>query len=162
MTALFRTIFLLVLLVSPAFATRVERLIDNWRPEHYILDITLDDRLSAITSATAQVNVLIVKQTSLIDFDFGEMTTDSVTLNSKSVQFAHKDGKLNITLPSAASPGTHLTLVINYHGKPKDGLVLTNDKDGKPAAVGDNWPNRVHHWIPALDHPAAKATITFN
>ena len=162
MTALFRTIFLLVLLVSPAFATRVERLIDTWRPEHYILDITLDDRLSEITSATAHVNVFVVKQTSLIDFDFGEMTTDSVTLNSKPLQFAHKDGKLNITLASAASPGTHLTLVINYHGKPKDGLVLTNDKDGKPAAVGDNWPNRVHHWIPALDHPSAKATITFN
>ncbi len=41
-------------------------------------------------------------------------------------------------------------------------MILTNDKDGKPSAVGDNWPNRVHHWIPTLDHPSAKATITFN
>ena len=160
--SVFFVLLLVVLLVSPAFATRVERLIDTWRPEHYILDITLDDRLSEITSATARVNVFIVKQTSLIDFDFGEMTTDSVTLNSKPLQFAHKDGKLNISLPSPANTGTRLTLVINYHGKPKDGLVLTDDKDGKPSAVGDNWPNRVHHWIPALDHPSAKATITFN
>jgi len=161
-SSVFRTVVLLVLLVSPAFATRVERLIDTWRPEHYVLDITLDDRLSEITSATARVNVFVVKQTNLIDFDFGEMRTDGVTLNSKPLQFVHKDGKLNITLPSAANAGTRLTLIINYHGKPKDGLVLTNDKDGKPSAVGDNWPNRVHHWIPALDHPSAKATITFN
>jgi aminopeptidase N len=39
---------------------------------------------------------------------------------------------------------------------------MSADKDGKPSAVGDNWPNRVHHWIPALDHPSAKATVTFN
>ncbi len=41
-------------------------------------------------------------------------------------------------------------------------MILTNDKDGKPAAIGDNWPDRVHHWIPVLDHPSAKATVTFN
>jgi hypothetical protein len=103
-SSVFRTVVLLVLLVSPAFATRVERLIDTWRPEHYVLDITLDDRLSEITSATARVNVFVVKQTNLIDFDFGEMRTDSITLNSKPLQFVHKDGKLNITLPSAATP----------------------------------------------------------
>ena len=58
--------------------------------------------------------------------------------------------------------GTSLVVVISYHGKPKDGLILTADKAGKPSAVGDNWPNRVHHWIPCLDHPAAKATVTFS
>ena len=40
-------------------------------------------------------------------------------------------------------------------------MILTNDKDGKPSATGDNWPDRVHHWIPCLDHPSAKATVTF-
>jgi aminopeptidase N len=52
--------------------------------------------------------------------------------------------------------------VVAYHGKPRDGLVLTVDKAGKPSALGDNWPDRVHHWIPCLDHPAAKATVTFS
>ena len=55
-----------------------------------------------------------------------------------------------------------MVLAVEYHGKPKDGLILTKDKDGNPAAVGDNWPNRVHHWIPTIDHPSAKATVTFN
>lgn len=165
MTKLLRNVsslLFILLIVSPAFAIRVERLIVTWRPEHYILDITLNDGLSEITSASARINVLVVKQTSLIDFDFGDLTTTGVTLNSKPLSFEHKNGKLKINLPGPATAGTRLTLVVNYHGKPKDGLILSNDKDGKPSAVGDNWPDRVHHWIPALDHPSAKATITFN
>ena len=159
---LIRVLILLTILASPAFAIRVERLIDKWRPEHYIVNLTLNDGLSEITSASTRVNILIIKQTNVIDFDFGELTTDKVTLGSKSLSFTHKNGKLEVVLPTPATPGTHLTLTVDYHGKPKDGLLLTADKDGKPAAVGDNWPNRVHHWIPTLDHPSAKATITFN
>ncbi|HJS23316.1 MAG TPA: M1 family aminopeptidase [Pyrinomonadaceae bacterium] len=159
---LIRVLILLTILASPAFAIRVERLIDKWRPEHYIVNLTLNEGLSEITSASTRVNILIIKQTNVIDFDFGELTTDKVTLGSKSLSFTHKNGKLEVVLPTPATPGTHLTLTVDYHGKPKDGLLLTADKDGKPAAVGDNWPNRVHHWIPTLDHPSAKATITFN
>jgi aminopeptidase N len=153
---------LITMLAWSVFAVRVERLIDTWRPEHYLVNITLNEQLSEITSASARISVLIVKQTSLIDLDFGELTTDSVTLSSKSLSFTHKDGKLQVNLPEPARAGTRLTLTVNYHGKPKDGLVLTADKDGHPAAVGDNWPNRVHHWIPSFDHPSAKATVTFN
>ncbi|MCA1555961.1 MAG: M1 family metallopeptidase, partial [Acidobacteria bacterium] len=61
-----------------------------------------------------------------------------------------------------ARRGERLRLSIVYHGRPADGLILTNDKDGHPSATGDNWPNRVHHWIPALDHPSAKASVNFN
>src|SRR6185369_16196593 len=152
-----RVILLFFLFLSAAFAVRVERLIDNWRPEHYTVNLTLNDQLSEIASAQATINVLVLKRTTLIDLDFGELTTDKVTLNSKPLTFTHKDGKLDIMLPAPAMPGTRLSLVIDYHGKPKDGLILTADKDGKPAAIGDNWPNRVHHWIPSLDHPSAKA-----
>jgi aminopeptidase N len=162
MAQLLLRLLLLLILISPAFAARVERLIDTWRPEHYIVDITLNDRLSEITSASAGINILILKQTSEIDLDFGDLTTRSVTLDSKPLPFTHKDGKLKVTLPEPLFRGMRLTLVIEYSGKPKDGLILTSDKDGKPSAVGDNWPNRVHHWIPTLDHPSAKATVTFN
>ena len=153
---------LVLVLVSPALAARVERLIDTWRPEHYLVNITLNNQLSELSSASARINILVLKQTRVIDLDFGELTTDAVAVNSKRVQFTHKDGKLHINLPETASPGTRLVVTVDYHGKPKDGLILTADKDGNPSAVGDNWPDRVHHWIPTLDHPSAKATITFN
>jgi aminopeptidase N len=40
-------------------------------------------------------------------------------------------------------------------------VFLLKDKTGRPSATGDNWPDRVHHWIPCLDHPSAKATVRF-
>ena len=59
-----------------ANAARVERLIDTWQPKHYVVDITLNDQLSEITSATARIDVHVLKPTTLIDLDFGEMTVD--------------------------------------------------------------------------------------
>lgn len=151
-----------LLLCSSAMAARVERLIDTWRPTHYLVNITLNNQLSEITAASARIDVSILKPTRTIDLDFGDLIVDGATLNSNPVTVTHKDGKLLFELPAAASPGDSLVLTVNYHGKPKDGLILSNDKDGKPTAIGDNWPDRVHHWLPTLDHPSAKATVTFN
>ena len=157
-----RVFFLLLLISSSAFAVRVERLVDNWRPEHYLVNITLNDQLTEISSASARINVRILKPTRVIDLDFGELTVDRVTVSSKAVEFTHKEGKILVALPEQAQAGDTLPLTVEYHGKPKDGLILTKDKDGNAAAVGDNWPDRVHYWIPTLDHPSAKATVTFN
>jgi aminopeptidase N len=142
-------------------AARVERLIETWQPKHYLVNITLNDQLSEI-SATVRIDALILKPTTLIDLDFGELTIDTVTVDSKPTPFTHRDGKLHINLPQRSQPGAVHAITVQYHGKPKDGLILSADKDGKPSAVGDNWPNRVHHWIPTFDHPSAKATVTFN
>jgi len=157
-----RVILCLALLLSTAVATRVEHVVDTWRPTHYLVNITLNDQLSEITSASTRVYVKILKPTRVIDLDFGELAIDRVTLDSKPARFTHAGGKLLIDLPSPGKVGDSAVLTIDYHGKPKDGLILTKDKDGTPSAVGDNWPNRVHHWIPSLDHPSAKATVTFN
>ena len=150
------------LVASVAHAARVERLIDTWQPKNYLVTISLNDQLSEIEYANVRIDVLILKPTNLIDLDFGDLTIDKVTLDTKTVEFTHRDGKLNINLPQRSQPGTVHAVTVQYHGKPKDGLILTNDKDGKPSAIGDNWPNRVHHWIPTLDHPSAKATVTFD
>ena len=153
---------LLVLSSSIAYATRVERLIDSWQPKHYAVNLTLNEQLSEFVTASARIDVLVLKRTALIDLDFGELQTKSVTVDSKPAAFTHRNNKLEIKLAEAANPGTKIVIEVVYQGKPKDGLIMTTDKDGKPSAVGDNWPNRVHHWIPTLDHPSAKATITFN
>jgi len=159
----FLLLLALTILTSPvAFAARVERLIDTWQPKNYVVTLKLNDQLSQIVTGSARIDVLVLKKTSLIDFDFGELTTSSVTVDSKPAQFTHRNGKLEVQLAEAANPGTQIVIEVVYQGKPKDGLIMTKDKDGKPSAVGDNWPNRVHHWIPSFDHPSAKATVTFN
>ncbi|HEX3185523.1 MAG TPA: M1 family aminopeptidase [Pyrinomonadaceae bacterium] len=156
-------LFALTILTSlVAFATRVERLIDAWQPSNYVVSLTLNDQLSEIVTGSARIDVLVLKETSVIDLDFGEMTTNSVKVDSKPAQFTHQNGKLEVQLAAAANPGTRIVIEVVYHGKPKDGLIMTKDKSGQPSAVGDNWPNRVHHWIPSFDHPSAKATVTFN
>lgn len=157
---------LLALMLSvafPSYATRHERLIDSWKPLNYNLSITLNDRLTEITSARTEITLLTLKDRLLqIDLDFGELALDSVTVNGQTAPYERTSGQLNVKLITAMPKHTRLLIVVSYHGAPKDGLALTSDKAGKPSAVGDNWPDRVHHWIPCLDHPSAKATVTFS
>lgn len=156
------SLLLLLTISSVVYAVRVERLIDSWQPKHYVVNLTLNDQLSEIVAGSARIDVVVLKKTSVIDLDFGEMKTSRVAVDSKPAAFTHKNGKLEITLAQPANPGAKLVVEVEYSGKPKDGLIMSADRDGKPSAVGDNWPNRVHHWIPAFDHPSAKATVTFN
>ena len=75
-------LFALTILTSlVAFATRVERLIDAWQPSNYVVSLTLNDQLSEIVTGSARIDVLVLKETSVIDLDFGEMTTNSVKVD---------------------------------------------------------------------------------
>ena len=159
------TLFVLLLsgFVAQVFAVRQEHLIDAWKPLDYHVTLTLNDQLTEITSAQAEIAIVSLKDAlSQIDLDFGEMPIDAVTVNGQITSYEHSAGSLNIKLGKTVGHGKKLAVVVSYHGKPRDGLMLTLDKAGKPSAVGDNWPNRVHHWIPCLDHPSAKATVTFS
>lgn len=148
--------------VTQSFARRTERLIDSWRPLNYNVSLSFNERLTEITNARTEITILTVKDNvSQIDLDFGDLPIDAVTVDKHAAPYERSPDLLKIKLPSALRRGSRLIIAVSYHGKPKDGLVLTNDKAGKPSAVGDNWPNRVHHWIPSLDHPSAKATVTF-
>ncbi|HEY3025349.1 MAG TPA: M1 family metallopeptidase [Pyrinomonadaceae bacterium] len=143
-------------------AQRRERLVDTWKPMHYNVNIFLSNQLTTIDSATTKVRAAVVKQNvNMIDLDFGELTIDSVNVDAVPARFERKPDRLNVQLNRPANKGDVIEITIKYHGIPKDGLILTNDRDGKPSATGDNWPDRVHHWIPCLDHPSAKATVTF-
>lgn len=149
--------------VAPAFAARTERLIDGWKPTDYKVAITLNEKLTEISSARADITILCLKDSlSQIDLDFGELPLDSVAVNNRSTLYTRSAGLISIKLSQPVRQGTSLLVSVSYHGKPTDGLILTLDKAGRPSAVGDNWPNRTHHWFPCLDHPSAKATVTFS
>ncbi|HYN24511.1 MAG TPA: hypothetical protein VES69_05650, partial [Pyrinomonadaceae bacterium] len=60
-----RSIFAVVVFCSTtiwAIGARQERLVDGWRPLHYSVDITFDDQLTIITSARAEITILILKE----------------------------------------------------------------------------------------------------
>jgi aminopeptidase N len=145
-----------------AHATRRERLIEAWQPLHFDIKLAFDPGLTQITSATADVTVLI-RQTGVtkIDFDFGTMPISAVKVDNAAARFARHDEKLDVFLTQPAEKDQKINISVTYSGVPKDGLILTKDRDGNPSAVGDNWADRVHYWIPCLDHPSAKASVRF-
>ena len=154
---------ILLSVVSVAVCARRERLIDTWKPINYNVSIHLNEGLTEVTSAKTEVALIILKDNvTQIDFDFGTMPITAVTLNGAAVPHERTDGRLNVKPVQPLARNSSVVVAISYHGKPADGLILSVDKTGKPSAVGDNWPNRVHHWIPSLDHPSAKATVKFS
>ena len=157
-------VLLLALFCSFAVAERRERLIGNWRPIHYDVSLVFNNELSELTRAETKLDALVLRNNlSMIDLDFGALAIDSVSVGGRPARYERPQGeRLNVYLTRPARRGERLRLSVVYHGRPADGLILTNDKDGHPSATGDNWPNRLHHWIPALDHPSAKATVNFN
>lgn len=143
-------------------AQRRERVVTNWRPLHYDVSLAFNATVTEIASARTEVTLRVLKpHVRKIDFDFGEMPITSVTVAGKPARYQRTSNTLEVMLPAAARNGAEFKIGISYHGRPKDGLILANDGDGNPSATGDNWPNRVHHWIPALDHPSAKAAVSF-
>jgi aminopeptidase N len=159
------SLLLALLVVSTwtfALAERRERAVDTWRPVHYDVSLTLNDGLTDITRAETKISIQVIKgPLGAIVLDFGQMTVDAVKIGDAPARFEQAGGHLNIQLARAFNKNEMLTIVVSYHGRPPDGLILTTDKAGKPSATGDNWPDRVHHWIPCLDHPSAKATVNF-
>ena len=154
---------LLILLATGAVsAQRRERMIDSWRPVHFDVDLSFDEQMTQLAAVHTKITVEVLATTvDKVDFDFGDMVVDSVLLADKPAKFERTADTLNVLLPTAAKRGNKIDITVNYHGQPKDGLIFRTDRDGNPSATGDNWPNRVHQWIPSLDHPSAKATVTF-
>jgi aminopeptidase N len=160
-----RLLFLFtVVFISATFvpAQRVERTITTWKPLHYDVAISFNEQLSEISSARTEIDLEVrAANLSRIDLDFGEMPIDSVSVAGSPARFSRTAEQLNVMLARSASRGDKLKVTVSYHGRPKDGLIFARDRDGKSSATGDNWPNRVHQWIPCLDHPSAKATVSF-
>lgn len=153
--------FLLTILAPSVPGARRERLIDSWKPINYEITLAFNDQLTEITSARVGITVQATKDVSLIDFDFGDLMIDSVTVDGAATPFSRAPGLLNVKLKTILPRETRALVVVSYHGAPKDGLVLSKDRAGKPSVIGDNWPDRLHHWIPCFDHPSAKATVSF-
>jgi hypothetical protein len=66
-------IAVVILSALTTFAVRRERLIDTWRPVHYDVAIALNDQLTEITAAKADIDIVALKEFSVIDIDFGEI-----------------------------------------------------------------------------------------
>src|SRR2546423_5978230 len=143
------------------FGPRRERTVGTWKPIHYDVDLTFNDQVTEFTSARTSISLEVLGPTNKIDLDFGDLPIDSVSVAGKPSRYERTAETLIVFLPKTAARGQKLAVTVTYHGQPKEGLVFAKDGDGNPSATGGNLPNRVHYWIPSLDHPSAKATVSF-
>ena len=133
-----------------------------YRPGIDILDysITLDlpDRGASI-EGRAVLSVRRSAPTDTLVLDLVSLRVDSVVVNGQPVAFVRTDSLIRI--PTARVVGDSFSVVVRYAGEPKDGLIIRTDSTGRWTAFGDNWPNRARNWIPSIDHPSDKATVTW-
>jgi aminopeptidase N len=133
-----------------------------YRPGIDVLDYAFTFDLPDRGSAIAARAVLAVRRTAAVDtlvLDLVSLRVDSVLVNAQPVAFARTDSLIRI--PLARVVGDSFSVEVKYGGEPKDGLIIRTDSSGRWTAFGDNWPNRARNWVPGIDHPSDKATVTW-
>ena len=134
-----------------------------YRPGIDVLDyaITID---IPDTGAVIQGDVMLtVRRLARIDtlvLDLKLHKVSKVTVDDKPVKFDRTDSTILIPLPRGDSSTWRVR--VNYSGTVSDGLIARRDTAGRWTYFGDNWPNRARYWIPSVDHPSDKATVTWS
>lgn len=137
----------------------------------YQFEITVAEDTDEI-QGTAMVEVEFLKPTMGLVLDLVKAAdgkgmkveaVDEVTDADKPLElrFQHVGEQLRIQLRSPVKAQTTKKFAISYHGIPADGLIISKNRHGNRTLFGDNWPNRAHHWLPCVDHPSDKATVTW-
>jgi aminopeptidase N len=83
----------------------------------------------------------------------------SVEVNGRIVRASHGADRLEI--PLANAKGDTVRVRVLYDGFVRDGLVVRKDSLGRWTWFGDNWPDRTRQWLPTVDHPSDKATVSW-
>ncbi|HVZ47322.1 MAG TPA: M1 family metallopeptidase [Gemmatimonadaceae bacterium] len=87
-----------------------------------------------------------------------DLTVQAVAVDGRAATFSHTNGVIRIPFGNTRDT---VRVRVAYAGQVKDGLIISTDSAGRWLAFGDNWPDRARHWIPSVDHPSDKATVTW-
>jgi aminopeptidase N len=126
----------------------------------YAITIDLPDTGSTI-HGQALITVARVARADTLKLDLLDLDVNSVSVDGRAAKFARTTDGIDIVLPSRKSTTATFEVKVEYGGAVKDGLIVRQDSAGRWTYFGDNWPNRARHWIPSIDHPSDKATVTW-
>src|ERR1051326_8351751 len=133
-----------------------------YRPAFDVLDYALTIDLpdtGATIRANAVLSVTRKGKTDTLVLDLLDLDVDRVSVDGRVVKFTRLPETIVIPLPRKG--GKQYKVSIDYGGSVIDGLIVRRDSLGRWTYFGDNWPNRARHWIPSIDHPSDKATVTW-
>ena len=128
---------------------------------HYDFTISLPVSGKSI-SGNARIDVRRYYQADSVALNLIDLRVDSVLVDGTRCDFSYDKSIIQIPLPPhTTSPWDTVHLQIVYNGIVHDGLVIRPDDRGRWSAFGDNWPERARFWIPCVDRPNDKATVTW-
>jgi aminopeptidase N len=87
------------------------------------------------------------------------LSVRGIEVNGQAVGPVHTNGRIEVPLGSVT--GDSVSVHLRYDGPVTDGLVVAKDAQGRWTWFGDNWPNRTRQWLPTVDHPSDKATVSW-
>jgi aminopeptidase N len=134
---------------------------------HYEFSLTISDSTDAI-SGRAVIDLKILEKTDSLLFDLkgldsqgSGMSVTEVRLDGKDIKWKQGKAILQVFLNNTASVGDTLKYIIEYHGIPSDGLIISRNKYGDRTFFADHWPDRANNYLPCIDHPYDKASVDF-
>ncbi len=125
---------------------------------HYDLTLDLPDTGRRI-EGEAKLTVLRRERADTLVLDLLDLRVRRVRIEGNDAGFTQDAGHVRIAMDHVRRDT--LLVGVEYGGEVKDGLIISTDSAGRWQAFGDNWPNRARHWIPSVDHPSDKATVTW-
>lgn len=168
-TATYRTLFLTAMVISPFLSQGKDPYPVNKNIDvvHYTFHLELNDSTDVISGKT-EIILALKNNIKSFEIDLVGKKSDGTGMTVKSVgpssivdsfeQLANDRIKINLK----SSEQRTIQIMVEYFGKPGDGLIIGKNKFGDRTFFGDNWPDRGHHWLACVDHPSDKATVTFS
>jgi aminopeptidase N len=131
---------------------------------NYDLVVDLRDTGSVI-SGTAALTVVRRARSDTLVLDLLDLKVDRVmrfTANPIPTELPFVQDSAHVRIFVGRIPSDTFNVTVYYGGAVKDGLIIGKDSASRWIAFGDNWPNRARHWIPSIDHPSEKATVSWS
>src|SRR6185436_20163508 len=94
-----------------------------------------------------------------LTLDLRKLRVQRVTIDGRDTKFSRTDS--TIAIPIAHGTPSEFKARVFYDGPVSDGLIAHRDSAGRWTWFGDNWPNRARFWIPSIDEPSEKATVSW-
>jgi aminopeptidase N len=135
-----------------------------YRPAFDVINYDLTIDLPDTGSVIHGLAVLSVARKANVDtlvLDLLDLGVNTVTVDGRSVAFVRRPDVILVPLPVKRGVETSYEVAVDYAGTVTDGLIVRTDSTGRWTYFGDNFPNRARHWIPSIDHPSDKATVTW-
>jgi aminopeptidase N len=143
-----------------SFAQQIRPYRPDFDVQDYAITIDLPDTGSTIHANTLLTVARPGKSDTLV-LDLLDLRVNSVMVDGRAAHFVQDASTVSVPLPKKRGARPTVRVAVDYGGAVTDGLIVRTDSAGRWTYFGDNFPDRARHWIPSIDHPSDKATVTW-